>query len=79
MKKTLKIDIECGEKTCASAPLKLCEFFGSMEFGQVPVCLLFLSGEDNKFSSHTVLEEKDGWTQRCSRCLDSQLPIEPER
>jgi hypothetical protein len=70
MKKTLKIDIECGEKTCASEPGKFCEFFGSMKFGQVPVCRLFPSIDDNPY---TILEDKDGWTQRCTRCLDSEL------
>jgi hypothetical protein len=73
MKQTLKVDIECGEKTCASEAGKFCEFFGSIKFGQVPVCTLFPSGEENRYSPHTILVEKDGWTQRCTKCLDSGL------
>jgi hypothetical protein len=70
MELTLKVDIECGLETCASVPGKFCEFFGSIKFGQVSVCRLFPSVDDNPY---TILVEKDGWTQRCRRCLDSEL------
>ncbi len=68
MKRTLRVEIECGETTCASEPGKFCEFFGSRNFGSVPVCALFPAGD----STWTDLEEKDGWTQRCSQCIAAE-------
>ena len=62
----LEIIIECGEHTCASEPGKFCRFLGSMRFGTIPLCLLFPDRE----SSHTLLEEKDGWLQRCDACKE---------
>ena len=68
MKKTLSIVIESGEKTCASSVGEFCRFIGSIKFGQIPVCILFPSGKD----SFTVLDTKDGWTQRCKDCIESE-------
>lgn len=65
MKKTLSIEIECGELTCASEPGKFCPFVGSVKMGTKTVCRLFPS-EDK---SYTVLEDKDGWVQKCPACL----------
>ena len=63
--KTIKIEIDCGENTCASVPGKFCKFLGSMRFGTINVCMLF-----NDETSHTVLEDKDGWIQRCPKCIE---------
>jgi hypothetical protein len=67
MKQNLNFKIECGEKTCASEPGKFCNFFGATHFGQRAVCRLFPSEE----GSHTKLEEKDGWMQRCIMCVQN--------
>lgn len=73
MEKTLKIQISCGEKTCASEPGKFCRFFGSINFGSTPVCVLFPS-EDNSYTKLFQNEDKDskifGWTERCKSCLN---------
>ena len=62
MTKTLKIDIDCGDLTCASKPGKFCEWIGSRKFGQIARCMLF--DQD--------LELIDGWTHRCEQCLQHQ-------
>jgi len=68
MKRTLKIEIECGDFTCASVPDKFCKWIGSTKFGTIPVCMLF--NQDNE--SYTVLGEINGWVKRCDACLDSE-------
>lgn len=65
--KTLRIKIVAGEHTCASKSGEFCKFFGTTRFGTLPVCWLFPSPTDG----FTVLEEKDGWTQRCAACKDA--------
>ena len=64
--KTLKINIECGETTCAKAPGEFCSFMGSMRFGTIPICSLFPSDRD----TYTELRDQDGWVQRCQQCLE---------
>lgn len=64
----IKIKIECGQSTCASEPGKFCAFFGSVKFGLISVCRLFPTDEN----SFTVLEEQNGWVQRCADCKESQ-------
>lgn len=66
----LELTIRCGERTCAAAPKQFCPYFGTRKFGQVPMCRLF----PTQTGSATVLEEQDGWTQRCQACLDSEKP-----
>jgi hypothetical protein len=63
----LKIEIWCGEKTCASDPGVFCRFLGASHFGTRPECMLFPSAE----SASTRLYEKDGWVRRCKACLDN--------
>ena len=46
MKTTLKIQVECGETTCAKEPGKFCRFFGTMRFGTIPICMLFPSDNE---------------------------------
>ena len=72
MRMNLTIEIECGENTCASKPGQFCKYMGSVKFGQVPVCCLFPS---EKETSWTLLEEKDGWVQRCKPCIDSIVAL----
>lgn len=66
-KVVIKLEIECGETTCASEPGKFCRFVGAMRFGTIPICLLFPDRE----SPHTRLEDKDGWLQRCPQCMEN--------
>lgn len=63
--RTVNIEINCGLTTCAAEPGKFCKYFGTIKFGQILVCRLFPSEED----SYTVLEELNGWTQRCGDCM----------
>lgn len=66
--KIIKIEIKCGENTCASAPGVFCRFLGTVRFGAVSVCRLFPDHTD----SHTVLDEVDGWVQRCDACKEAK-------
>jgi len=72
---TLEININCGEKTCASEPNKFCKFCGAKKFGQIPICSLFPSEND----CHTELIEINGWIQRCKTCLQSQISKKEEK
>jgi hypothetical protein len=64
-KNTIKLHIQCGEKTCAYESGKFCHYFGTIHFGQIAVCRLFPT-EHNTF---TDLKEENGWTLRCDECL----------
>jgi hypothetical protein len=70
MKKNLKIEIECGETTCAVSPGNFCRFFGTIKFGQIFVCRLFPSEKD-----YTLLKETTGWVQRCTACLTASASV----
>jgi len=67
MKQTIKFEIECGEKTCASEPGKFCRFFQVSRFGTIPSCKLF--SEQGARGNWEPLEEKDGWLQRHPECI----------
>lgn len=71
MERTLKISVDCGEKTCASEPGNFCRFMGSVKFGQVPVCTLF--PDVKKGETYTILgntkEDDTGWVLRCQSCM----------
>ena len=60
MKPTLKIKIECGEKTCASVPGEFCTFLRVDWPGHNPTCHFF----GKKL-------EDTGWVMRCSECLEA--------
>lgn len=66
----LKIEIRCGEKTCASEPRKFCNFFGTRHFGQKSCCLLYT----DHGSPLELFENEDGWISRCQPCLDQLDP-----
>jgi len=68
MKKTLFIEIECGEKTCASESGKFCPFMSTRRYGTEWVCALF----PTEIMFFTDLEEKEGWIQRCDECLATE-------
>lgn len=61
----LNFKIQCGEKTCAYEKGKFCKYLGTKKLGIIYVCLLF---PDDK-GSFTVLEDINGWLQRCPDCL----------
>lgn len=73
--KTLQIQIDCGETTCAREPGKFCEFFGTRRFGTTPVCMLFPQADPNPHNqgASTDLKGKDGWIQRCSACMEAEV------
>ena len=57
MKKLIFVEIECGEKTCASEPGRFCQFFISS-----------MNGKDSCFLFGRVFDE-DGWIMRHKDCL----------
>jgi hypothetical protein len=71
MKRILNIEIDCGEKTCASEPGKFCEYLSTKKFGSIYLCGIFI--DPDNVEAYTVLEEDEhGWLQRCQKCLDSE-------
>lgn len=68
MQKVIKIEIECGERTCASEPGVWCKMIGTKIYGSRWVCTLF---QDKDGRTFTELEDKDGWIQRCPACLEA--------
>lgn len=68
MEKCLTVVINCGETTCYSKPGVHCQYLGSKRMGTIHVCMLFPDDDD----SNTVLEDKDGWLQRCASCLRAE-------
>ena len=71
--KVIAIKITSGDKTCANKPGDFCKYLGSIKFGSISVCMLFPNNNNNNTlkgdTSYTILEEKDGWVQRCEDCL----------
>ena len=63
--RTLSIPINCGEKTCASAPGVFCKQIRTLKYGQIWICNIF----------EKELEIKNGWTQRCDQCLQHEEDI----
>lgn len=71
-RKILRIEIKCGENTCASAPGEFCRFLGSVKFGSVPVCMLFPSETESYTFLKTDTGTPMGWVQRCAACKEAQ-------
>lgn len=73
--KVLRIQIECGEESCASEPGKFCRFLSTERYGTVYHCTIFSKTYDRgvyalgKSSPHTSMKEKDGWLQRHPECI----------
>ena len=68
MKIQIKLDIECGELTCASTPGMFCKYFYTQRFGTIDHCHLF-SKMGVYGGLYEPLEVKDGWTLRHPDCL----------
>lgn len=68
--RTINIQIESGENTCAVEPGKFCRFVGTTNFGTKHICMLFPNENPGARDqgAYTVLKEKDGWLQRCDAC-----------
>ncbi len=61
MIKTITYEINCGVRSCASEPGKLCDFIRTTHHGRLFHCGLF---------DMEVLGETDGWLQRCDDCTE---------
>ena len=74
MRRTLKIEIDCGDNLCASEPGKFCEYLGSRRYGTTPVCMLFPQADPNPHNvgGATDLHDVGGWVQRCDACLAAE-------
>ena len=72
MNKHLNIEINCGDKTCASSPGNFCRFYGTMRMGTTPICLLFSTDDSNV----VPLKEDGGWLMRCEQCLNAEVDDE---
>jgi hypothetical protein len=71
-RKMLKIEIKCGDTTCASEPGEFCKFFSTIRFGTVPVCRLFPSRDDSLTELKTSGDDQSGWVLRCEACLKQE-------
>lgn len=72
MKRELRIEIDCGDETCASEPGKFCPFLLTSRYGQRFHCRLFCN-LDLAGLSYEELKEKKGWLQRHKECLLSEI------
>lgn len=68
MKHILKLEIECGEKTCASEPGKFCKWLSTRKMGTIRFCWLFSADHQGK-ATPLEEDEKHGWIQRHPDCL----------
>jgi len=64
--KIIRLEINCGENTCASEPGKFCVFLRTNKFGTLYYCQIF-HAKDNR-GQPIALEEKDSWLLRCLAC-----------
>ena len=65
--KIIKLELNCGEKTCASSPGNFCRFARSSVDGFLPRCTLF--GERLFDETGTSVM---GWLQRLPKCLQAE-------
>lgn len=73
MTRQIKIEIECGDLTCASEPGKFCRWADRRSFGRKPICTLFPDPTETR--AYTELVYVDGWLQRCPQCLATAKPL----
>ena len=71
----LQIETGSGDRTCFNkSTRKWCKFYGTVRFGQIPVCMLFPGGDGEPV---TLLETSkpnlEGWVLRCKKCVDSTM------
>jgi len=84
--KQLKVEIDSGDTTCASAPGDFCPWFATMKFGQLPCCALFAGVKQSTLRDKYLLEvgagkngaPGEGWTLRCNDCLMAELTKETQ-
>jgi hypothetical protein len=67
-KRLLHIEIDCGDKTCASAPGRFCSHLVTTRFGSRFHCSLFSKHTGGKHG-YEQLEQKDGWLIRHPDCF----------
>jgi hypothetical protein len=65
--RTVKLDLRCGEKTCAAEVGVFCTFLRCRMDGRDPVCSLF-----NKPLTDST-GDIVGWLLRCEECLKAEL------
>jgi len=63
MKRTLMLEIDCGETTCASEPEQFCRNAGVKGMKNMPWCLLF---------GGSISLDENGCYARCKQCLDAE-------
>jgi len=69
MQKVIKIEIECGERTCETGLDMHCKMMGaSRRFRKETVCMLF---RDEQGSPQELFYNPLGWAQRCPACLEA--------
>lgn len=73
MLKILKLEIDCGETTCATEPGKFCKYFLTSRFGQAFHCQLFSETTD-RGSLEELKEHQSGkfkgWISRHKDCMN---------
>ena len=70
--KTIKLQINCGEKTCINEKKERCPFLLTKKFGTVWLCEIWQRYPDGE---ERYLDEKDGWLQRHQECIESEKRI----
>jgi len=70
----LKIKIEAGDKTCASAPGVFCPWMWTQRFGQERICHIF---SERRLKDYMPLEiGEDGWIQRHPDCIVAEVKVD---
>ena len=72
MKRKVSIEIDCGDKTCYSAPDKPCPFVRTGHYGTRWYCGLFPAATASDTLLHTTDGDGLGWLLRCKACLDAE-------
>lgn len=70
-KKQLILEVDCGDKTCASEPGRFCQYLSTRNFGTESYCRIF--GQVDYRASPVALETgEDGWLQRWPDCIEAE-------
>lgn len=69
----VSIELECGERTCASKPGEFCRFLVAKADGSWPRCVLF---GQYVFDGDGSIQ---GWLLRCSECLAAERKEDEEQ
>ena len=69
-KRILKLEINCGEKTCYSEPGKPCQLLMTRKFGTIYFCKIWY--DINERARPLPLEENaEGWLLRRPECIEA--------